>query len=146
MEIAYPAVKLFAGDSRIYAYADARGFHRASADLIGIYRNAVFIDAEGTQYRIREAFRVGWGTWLMGYHPLMKGRTARIDFSVVDRRRMDLGEFKQEIHERLKPSASHPGWYPDPVEKMLPRVEKATSFAEVIALFLNDIEDREEAS
>jgi hypothetical protein len=143
MEIAYPAVKLLAGDPRVYAYADAREFHRASADLIGIYRNAVFIDAAGWRYRIREAFRVGWGTWLLGYHPLLKGRIARIDFAVEDRRRLGLEEFKREITGRLKPSVSRPGWYPNPPGKALPRIERAASFAEVMGLFLYEIDEED---
>lgn len=139
MEIEYPAIKLFRGDPRIYAYAGAGEFHLASADLIGIYVDAVFIDAGGTEYRIQSAHRVGWGTWLMGYHPLLKGRMAKIDFTPAGTRDLPLHEFRDMVASRLRLPGIGSDWYPSGIQKILPRVEKASSFEEIISLFLYDI-------
>ncbi|MCU0560449.1 MAG: hypothetical protein MUD16_09685 [Desulfobacterales bacterium] len=142
MDLAYPAVKLFKNDPRIYAYADARSFHLASTDLIGLYAGARFIDAAGTEVRVREAYRTGWGTRLWGYHPLIKGRTATIDFAVEGTRAIGLPEFKRLVLERLSPATARPGWYPAAAERIRPRVEQAESFGEIMALFLYDIESQ----
>lgn len=138
MDLEYPAIKLFKNDQRIYAYADSRSFHRASPELIGLYSGARFIDAGGNEHRIRAARRVGWGTWLWGYHPLLKGRIARVDFAVDGTRRIDLVEFKRIVLDRLDPGAARPGWYPAPAERLRPWVQKAESFAQLMALFIHD--------
>ena len=138
IDLMYPAVHLLK-DGLVYGIVNDQKMKTASLSLLDVFTDSLVVDSLGNLIRIKNAYKTGWGTIIWGFHPLIKGRLVKIDFSVYDSSKISLQEFKEIISERLKRKYPREFYFFLSQEKLLKKVAQALSYREVIELFLYDI-------
>ena len=138
IDLMYPAVHLLK-DGLVYGIVNDQKMKTASLSLLDVFTDSLVVDSLGNLIRIKNAYKTGWGTIIWGFHPLIKGRLVKIDFSVYDSSKISLQEFKEIISERLKRKYPREFYFFLSQEKLLEKVAQALSYREVIELFLYDI-------
>ncbi|WP_285008666.1 hypothetical protein [Pedobacter faecalis] len=132
--INYPILHLFKADKNIYT--KAKGPELASTSLFGIFKDSYILDAQGKFFQVRGVRRVGWA-YFFGYHPLMKGRTARVEYEFEDVNQLALPKFKEYVIERLKSGVSKGFWYSKKdIPMLIRKVEDASSYSVVVECFM----------
>lgn len=132
----FPIISLLKSDSFIYAAPTEKNLKRASIDLIDIFRDALIIDSDGIEYLISKAYKIGWATLLWGYNPLIKGRTAKIDFEIKKSNQISLEDLKTILSERINRKYSKHLYFDLDKQDMLERIKNRKSFKELVELFL----------
>ena len=132
----FPVVTLLKSDKLIYAAPDEKELKKASIDLIDIFKDAIFIDSIGIRYLVAKAYKIGWATILWGYNPLIKGRTAKIDFEIKTQSQVSLEDFKIVLIERMEQKYSEHLYFDLKKEDMLIKISSSNNFKELIELFL----------
>ena len=74
----FPILYLPSTSADIWPMTDDRMLRRCFDEDIAGFTNATIVDRAGTQHKIKEATRQGWGTVLWGYHPMYRKRLIRI--------------------------------------------------------------------
>lgn len=138
IDLMYPAVHLLK-DGLVYGIVNDQKMKTASLSLLDVFTDSLVVDSLGNLIKIKNAYKTGWGTIIWGFHPLIKGRLVKIDFSVYDSSKISLQEFKEIISERLKRKYPREFYFFLSQEKLLEKVAQALSYREVIELFLYDI-------
>ncbi len=132
--INYPILHFFKTDKNIYS--KAKGPELASISLCGTFKDSYILDSQGKFFQVRGVRRVGWA-YLLGYHPLMKGRTARVEYEFEDVNQLALPKFKEFVIERLKSGVSKGFWdSKKDIPMLIRKVEGASSYRSVVECFI----------
>lgn len=141
-KVKFPVIFLAKNDRRIYAYGTKKEMQKASEDLLSYYQDSIVVDSNGSYYEIEKAKKIGWGTILWGYSPLIKGRTVKIDLIEKSNRAISIEEFKNFLNERLNNKVPSGFWYNDSnKEKLSAKLKSLYSFKEIIDIFIYGIEE-----
>ena len=133
----YPIIHLFENDKNIYA--QTKGPEYASVSLFHTFNNSVILDSQGYKYKVRGIRRIGWAN-IWGYHPLMKGRTAKIEYEFSEREQISLDVFKYLVVERLSAGINPGFWYAKKdIPLLIDKVGKSLDYKLVVECFVNDL-------
>lgn len=133
-----PVVSFLKNDKNIYADDSKQHLKSASTSLMHVSNDSTIIDSQGVLYKIKRTYQTGW-RYLWGYHPLQKGRTAKIDFEIESTKKVSLDEFKNIIIEKLDGGVGRDFWYTKrDIPRLKERVTKAETHKEIIEIFLYD--------
>ncbi|MCC6835050.1 MAG: hypothetical protein IT213_08680 [Cytophagales bacterium] len=138
IDLMYPAVHLLK-DGLVYGIVNDQKMKTASLSLLNVFTDSLVVDSLGNQIKIKNAYKTGWGTIIWGFHPLIKGRLVKVDFSINDSSKISLADFKEVIIERLQKKYPKQFYFFSSKEKLLEKVAQALSYREVIELFLYDV-------
>jgi len=130
----FPIIKKFEGDNVVYGCTEEKEYGLCDLTFVDKNKNAIVIDSDGRLFRIDYATQTGWGTWFWGYHPLFKGRLAKVTYSYKEIRDMTWGEFSAFLTEHLSKKVD-PMWYPNPKKRILAQLERTSSFQDIIEMF-----------
>lgn len=130
----YPLIHIFNNDKNIYA--QTKGPALASIDLLHTFDNSVILDSNGVMHTVKRAYKTGW-RYFFGYHPLMKGRTAKIGYEVSESKQLSLSEFKQAVMERLNSGVGNAFWYKEKdIPLLISQIKEKESFKAVVEYFI----------
>ena len=133
-----PVVYFLKNDKNIYADDSKLHLKSASTSLMHVSNDSTIIDSQGVLYKIKRTYQTGW-RYLWGYHPLQKGRTAKIDFEIESTKKVPLDDFKNIIIKKLNSGVEKNFWYNKrDISRLKERVIKAETYKEVIDIFLYD--------
>jgi len=96
IDLMYPAVHLLK-DGLVYGIVNDQKMKTASLSLLNVFTDSLVVDSLGNQIKIKNAYKTGWGTIIWGFHPLIKGRLVKVDFSINDSSKISLADFKEVI-------------------------------------------------
>jgi hypothetical protein len=125
--LVFPIVAFKQNENYLYSFLRKKKITKTSVRLYekGIYDNAFFIDSRGYLFEVKSIERVRWGTFLLGYSLMYKGRLINIEFNLEMLGKLSLEEFKEFIYPKVKTSL------PDFVE-VEDDFKSAKNYAEVI--------------
>ncbi|TSD67270.1 hypothetical protein FFF34_007705 [Inquilinus sp. KBS0705] len=133
----YPIIQLFENDKNIYA--QSKGPEQASVSLFHIFVNSIILDSQGYKRKVKEIRKVGWANF-WGYHPLIKGRTAKIEYEFSEQEHLSLDNFKSLVTERLLAGVNKGFWY---AKKDIPflvnKVSESYDYKSVVECFIKDL-------
>lgn len=130
----YPIIQVFNNDKNIYAQIKSPAL--ASVDLLSTFANSVILDSDGNMYKVKKAYKTAWA-YLLGYHPLMKGRTAKIAYEFSEIRKLSLDEFKQFVIDKLNLGVKNDFWYKEKdIPTLVGQIKEKESFESVIECFI----------
>lgn len=133
----FPLIQIITRDSIIYGFDNQSEYEKCDVSLVDRYVGSIVIDPKGQIFQIDRAERIRWGTWMLGYHPLMKGRSVILRFHYNKTCKCEWTEFTELISERLRqPHDSK--LYPNSAKVILKRLEESRNFREIIELFIYD--------
>ncbi len=130
----FPIIQIFEGDNVVYGCTTEHDYVRCDVTFIDKYTNAMVIDSNGRLFQIDSATQTGWGTWLFGYNPLMKGRLAKVALSYKFVKELTWTDFASLLTEQLNKKVD-PKWFPNSKSKILKQLGRSNSFQEVIEMF-----------
>ena len=130
----FPIIQIFEGDKIIYGCANSKDFLKCDLDYLNQFQNSLVIDSNGTCFLIDYAEKIGWGTWLLGYHPLFKGRSIKVKFHYKNIRKISWTEFKEILINRLTKKVD-PIWYANHPKKIIKYLDNSNNFKKVVELF-----------
>lgn len=133
----FPIIGILKGDNIIYSCTNIIDYLKCDITYLDKFKDSIVIDSTGTYFKIEKTERTGWGTWMWGYHPLMKGRSIKIRFTYSEIRKLDWVEFKEIIADKLTRDVDST-WYANDPKIILKQLEKPDSFKRVIELFAYD--------
>jgi hypothetical protein len=133
-EPAFPIIYLLKDDKIIYGCVEKKDFYKCELKFLDRFKNSIIIDSSGTYFEIDKAEKIGWGTWLLGYHPLMKGRSIKVKYFYKEIKKLEWAEFQEILINRLKMEVN-PIWYPNKPNTIINRLNNSSNFQEVIELF-----------
>ena len=136
-EPTFPIIQIFTGDNIIYGCTNAKDYFKCSLGYLDKFRDSIVVDSNGTYFVIEKGEQIGWGTWLWGYNPLMKGRLLKISFKYKEIRSLDWNEFKSIIKDRLN-TKGNSMWYPNSKKLIIERLDTLDNFKKVIDLFSHE--------
>lgn len=139
IEPKFPIIQIIEGDNIIYGYTDTNEYYKSDVNYIPKYQNSTVIDSDGTLFKINSAKKSKWGTWLWGYHPLLKGRIAIVDFEYDQPKKLTWEEFNNIVTEQLSKKVN-PIWYPNSKNKIQEHLDSSDSFQEIIKLFSYELD------
>lgn len=132
----YPIIHLFENDKNIYA--QTKGPEYASVSLFHTFINSIILDSQGYKCKVKGVRRIGWANF-WGYHPLMKGRTAKIEYEFSEREQISLEVFKHIVVERLSAGVNRGFWYSEKdIPLLIEKVDKSPDYKSVVECFVND--------
>lgn len=131
----FPAIQIFINDNIIYGCENYKDYYRSSLSLMNKLKGSVLIDCEGTKFVVKDVKKVGWGTILWGYNPLMKGRLVKVDFEYAEVSKLSWHEFKNIILDKLG-HKTNPIWYPNSKKMIIDNLTDKSEFKSIIDLFL----------
>lgn len=133
----YPIIHLFENDKNIYA--QKKGPEVGSITLFDTFINSIILDSHGFKYKIKSVRRIGWVNF-WGYHPLMKGRTAKIEYEFKEREQISLEVFKEIVIERLSKGVGQGFWYSKKdIPHLIEKVVISIDYQSVIECFMSDL-------
>ena len=134
----YPILVLLKSDKNIYA-AEKSDVEYCIINLINIYEDSIFIDSNYNLYEIKRAIKKSWA-YLFGYHPFLKGRTAKIEFEINDVKKLSLKDIQEILLEKLDKGVEKGFWYKNKdIPKLKTRVMSAKTINEIIKIFSEDL-------
>lgn len=140
MNLQFPIVQVLK-DKLIYGVAKEQQFKRASLSLIDVFNDSIIIDSNGIFYEIKNAIRIGWATPFWGFHPFIKGRLIKIDFNIRSTNQLTLDGLKNILIDTVDQRYSTKFYFFSSKEKLIKRISNASSFKEIIELFIYDTND-----
>ncbi|WP_396175743.1 hypothetical protein [Flavobacterium sp.] len=121
----YPILHLFENDKNIYA--QKQGPQIASVSKLCFFDNSIILDVNGYCYLVKKANKVGWLNFF-GFHPLIKGRTAKIDYEFYKIEKISVEEFKG-VDENF--------WYSKKqIPNLIKQVQDCKDFIKIIKIFI----------
>lgn len=128
-ELNYPILLYKEGNLNLYVYMKV--IKTAGKELVedGVFNDVKIIDSEGVAYCIKDVCQTGWGTFFMGYSPMIKGRLVRVKFLIERVGYINLSDFKELV---LKKAAQNKMYY---YSEILPLIQNARTYKEIITLF-----------
>ena len=92
----YPVIAILDGDKNVYSF-DKKDLEICSVDLIRIFNKSVFFESDLKKHFVSKAERVSWA-YILGYHPLLKGRSAKIKF----KEKVSLMDVKKRFNLKIR--------------------------------------------
>jgi hypothetical protein len=130
----YPILHLFENDKNIYA--QKQGPQIASVSKLCFFDNSIILDVNGYCYLVKKANKVGWLNFF-GFHPLIKGRTAKIDYEFYKIEKISVEEFKGIIIEKLTKGVDENFWYSKKqIPNLIKQVQDCKDFIKIIKIFI----------
>lgn len=133
-----PIILIFKDDPKIYATTDEDILKKSSLDLIDKFKEASIIDSTGMLYKIKRAYKVKWATLFWGYHPLFKGRMAKIEFEMESEYSINLRDFKDIVLGKINKKYFKHLYFDIEKKGFLELIAKQNNHKELIELFLYD--------
>lgn len=133
----YPVIAILKNDKNIYSLnkSDAE---ICLVDLINIYEGAIFIDSRLKVYSIKNAYKISWA-YFFGYHPLLKGRSARIKFVFEKVESISLKEVKEVLTNKLEKGVEKGFWYSvKTIPRLINRIDASKDFTQILKIFRED--------
>src|SRR5262245_56434565 len=138
----FPIILIFKDDPKVYATKDEGMLKKGALDLIDKFKEASIIDSSGVLYKIKRAYKVKWTTLFWGYHPLLKGRKAKIEFEMESERTISTNDFRDIILEKINRKYFKHLYFDIEKKEFLNLIAKQNNHQELIELFLYDPTDK----
>ena len=130
----YPILHLFENDKNIYAQKKPPQI--ASISQIFIFNNSIILDSKGHMFIVNKAFKIGW-LYFFGFHPFIKGRTAKIDYEYKNMESLSLNKFKEIVINKLKQGVGQNFWYSKKqIPNLIERVKNSQDYKDIIDVFI----------
>jgi hypothetical protein len=130
----YPIVHLFEKDKNIYAQKSKPQI--ASISKIDSFNNSIVLDSAGSLFVIKKAFKISW-LYFFGFHPLIKGRTAKIDYEYSNIEKISLDKCKIIMIQKLSEGVNNGFWYTKKqIPSLIQKIESSKDYKEIIDIFI----------
>jgi len=134
----YPVIAFLDGDKNVYSF-EKKDAEICLIDLIRIFDKAIFFDSDLKKHFVENAVKVSWA-YIFGYHPLLKGRSAKIKFRINQSEKVSVSDVKNELISKLDNGVEKGFWYSKKdIPGLKEKVNEATDFNSLARLFSEDI-------
>ncbi|GAB4034630.1 hypothetical protein [Spirosoma jeollabukense] len=133
-EVVFPVISFYEGRSMIYYFDSKKEFHYTSEEILkkGLFKNVQLIDSNGQGHKIQAVEKTGYrGLW--GFHPLLKGTSIKVKYTLEKTKQYAFEEIKQFIFEKLNVRGSRILWGRTR-KVLLDRLEAASTIKELLAV------------
>lgn len=131
-DVVFPIISFYEDRNMIYYFDSKKQFNYTSEEILkkGVFKNSQLIDSIGQWYKIQSVEKTGYrGLW--GFHPLLKGTSIKVKYTLEKTKLYDFEEIKQFILETINVHSSRILWGRTK-QGLLDKLSAATTIKELL--------------